>query len=111
MSGFVINLDDLVIANGQTASNVLIARLHYRDAFTLTFYSPATLPETVTLQASNTEDGSSGWFNVSRAGADFLMTIGKALTLEEPNYTALRLLAGGAVAAQRTFKVTKEVWA
>lgn len=111
MSSHVVPLDDIVVASGQTASNVLTARTHYRDADSITFFGPATLPETATLQSSDTEDGSSGWFNVSRGGVDVTIPAGKAVTLELPSFRAIRVLLSGAAGATRTFKVNKGFFA
>lgn len=110
MSGHVAKLDDLVVLAGQTGSNVLVARTSYRDAITLAVYGPNGLAETATVQGSDTEDGSSGWFNIQSNGAD--LTVGANKVAEvDPVYKAIRILLGGAAAAQRTFAVTKQFWA
>jgi hypothetical protein len=80
----------------------------YRDADSITVFSPDTLPETVTLHVADVEGGN---FNpLSRGGADVTFAAGKASTLELISWKAMKLVASGAVGAERRFKVNKSVW-
>lgn len=121
MSLHVFDLPDLVIANGQTDSNILTASgaptapnmastgFGYRDADSITIFGDDTLPETVTVHTSNLESG--GDFDpLSRGGVDVTIPAGKSITIELLSFKALKLVAGVAVAGARTFKVNKNVW-
>lgn len=122
MGQHMFALPDLVIPNGTALSNVLTATgaptapnmatdgAGFRDADSISIAAPATLPEATTVQVSMDESGAEGWHNLVRGGADVTIAAGKAVTVELISFKAIRLSAGGNVAAQRTFKVTKGVW-
>lgn len=121
MSKHTMPLPDLVIANGQTDSNVL--KSHgvptapdmattgdgFRDADTITINAPDTLPEAVVVHVDSAE--STVNFNpLMRDGGQVLLSPGEAVTIDGLSFKALKLVATPAVAGTRTFKVTKEVW-
>lgn len=104
-------LPDFVIANAATESGVLRDYLDgdgFRDADSITIHAPDVLAETVTVQVADVAGGN---FNpLSRGGADVTIPAGKSVTIELLSWKAMKLVAGVAVAAARTFKVTKSVW-
>jgi hypothetical protein len=121
MSLHVIALPDLVIPNAGTDSNILLAHGlptapnmattgdGFRDADSITIFAPDTLPETVTVQVDSSETAVN--FNpLFRGAADVTVPAGKAITIELLSFKALKVVAGAGVAAQRTFKVNKNVW-
>jgi hypothetical protein len=97
-----IKLPDLVIANAAQLSNVL-GRQSLTEMDAITFFAPATLPETVNPQISP-KDGSvdADFVNLQIAGADVVLVAGKALELTDIAWKELRLRATAPVAAQRT---------
>lgn len=111
MGQHMFPLPDFVIAITTTDSGVLRDYLDgdgFRDADSITIHAPDTLPETVTVHVS---DSPTGNFNpLSRGGADVTVPVGKSITIELLSWKAMKLVAGVAVAAARTFKVTKGVW-
>lgn len=116
MSSHVIVVQDLVIPNGATDSNILYAQPDYRDGDGITIFAPGVLPETVILYASpvgspDAPPSASDFCAVQRNGVDFTVPQGKAETLDMLPYKAIKLVANGAVAGTRTFKVNKLVWA
>jgi hypothetical protein len=98
---------DLVIPIGQTSSNVLPMDTDGFDAVGWTIVSPAALPETVQIQVS--VDGVTYGVLNDGVGAIIAPVAGNARY-----YTEIRackywkLVATGAVAAQRTFNVMKD---
>ena len=98
-----IVLPNFVIANGATSSNVLdvFAAGLQSSLGSLTIVPPGTLPETVNIMISL--DGGTTY---GKLGSAF--TAGTAICLGDtaiPACTHIKLLAGGAVAAARTFNV------
>ena len=93
----------LTIASGQTiSSDVLnLAGLGARRVFSVSFRSPATLPETVTLQTSETPTGTFAPYQ--SGGADIVLAVGESTPVTDIIAGALRLSAGVAVAANRVF--------
>lgn len=116
MSRHLLSLPDLVIPNGGTESNVLLATGlvgmttsgdGFRDADGITIFAPDTLPETVTVHVAEAESG--GNFNpLQREGADVVVPVGKTATIDAISFKALKLVSL-AVAAERRFKVNKSV--
>lgn len=111
MSGQVVSLTDLVVSNGQTLSNALIASRDFRDADSLTLFAPGTLPETATVQVGYDEDTAGTWYPLFRSGADVALPAGKAITIELPSFRRLRISLSGAAGADRTIRITKGFWA
>ena len=111
MSGQIVTLDDLVVANGQTNSNALVASQHFRDADSITVFGPGTLPETATVQVGDDENLGGTWYNLFRSGADVIIPAGKAITMELPSFRRLRISLSGAAGGTRTFKTNKGFWA
>lgn len=109
-------LPNLVIANGQVASNEisLTAGINTKVALgtlvDLIIYSPATLPETVSVQIAPIEaPGAGDWSVVYVGGSDVTLPAGRAIVVPVGAAAALRLLAGAAVGADRTFKARGQV--
>lgn len=103
----IIQCENVVIANGQTSSNTVSAALVYEDAMTIGLQAPATLPETVTIYVS--QDGTN-W----NALYDGSTTVLAPLATYAASYPVFpwkyfKLVAGGAVAAERIFKMSKSV--
>lgn len=105
---FGASCPSLVIANGQTASNVYGEEILH-DAVGFLIASPSALAETVNLQVSW---DNSTWFTLYSRDTDEDQTVApaaKAIYSEFPRVAKyFRLLATGAVAAERTFLVRKD---
>jgi hypothetical protein len=112
---FFARIADLVIANGGTSSNVLNANRDFQDAVGLTLYSSgAAYGETYKIQVHNDPDAtaaSTGWCDwVDDTGTAIATpAINTARTIINlQNVGAIKILANGAVAAARTWKVSKQ---
>lgn len=93
----------LIIPAGQTLSNEQDANEDgYRGPMTLTIISPQSFPETVTLQICGTLED---FVEQQSAGADITLPQHKATTVMIASAKRIRLLANGAVAADRIFEV------
>jgi hypothetical protein len=102
----------MVIANGATESNELLAKRDFQDADGITIFSPTVMPETVTVYVSGVENPSSSDYRaLQRNDLDFTLAAGKAETIALLPYKAIKLVASAAVAADRTFQVNKLFWA
>lgn len=108
MSSHIVALTTLTIPNGQQNSNELYLT-DYRDADSLTIFGPAVLPEVVTVQiAPNKSPVAADWADLQRPiGTDLAISAGNATTIELPSFSAIRVRAGAAVAADRVFPVNK----
>lgn len=102
MSRLVPVIHVLTIPNGQTASNA-VAIGGVLKAFCV--FAPSTLPETVAVQLEPSQDGTD-YRTLQSGGADVTVGAGKAVMIMEGAFSQLRLLAGGAVAAERVFRVS-----
>lgn len=117
MSYHTIAVTALTILNGQTDSSILYAQPDFRDGDTLKLYAPGTMPETVKVYVSpvgspSSPPQASDWRILSTdSGTDTVLSAGHALSLDLPAFKAIKLVAGGAVAADRVIAVTKGVWA
>jgi len=114
MGGFVADLPNLVIASGQTNSNAISGA---EDAEALTFYAPSALTGTITLQVAKERAVSEGgtaasvtWHTKQSGGADITIPAGKSITITDIGFRQFRLVSGSAEGAERTFKVTKQVY-
>lgn len=97
---------NLTIALGQTESNALGPEA-LRLAKSLALFAPATMPETVTVQAAPSDAPAAGdWRVLQSAGADIVLTAGKATVISDVPIGALRVVASVGVAAQRVIAVT-----
>lgn len=102
-----VPVTNLVIANGATASNELGIE-HVADAESLTIFAPGTLPETVKIQvADNSSPVSADWRDLDQGAGDVTVGAGQAISIDFTAFRKLRLLANGAVAAERVFNVNK----
>jgi hypothetical protein len=116
MSSHVVKVTDLVIPNGQTDSNIIYATRDFQDADGITIFSPAVMPETVTVYVSpvgepNSPPSASDFRALQTANADQTLAAGKAETIILLPYKAIKVVASAAVAADRTFNVNKLMWA
>jgi hypothetical protein len=78
----------------------------------MVIYSPSTLPETITIQAApNTNPQAADWKTLQwQPGTDVTIPAGKAVNVPlVGGVKALRIHAGGAVAAQRDFQVIMQI--
>lgn len=89
----------LRIINGDTASSSLSVS---RICQSCTIIAPATLPETVSVQVAIDD---SGWATLKTGSSDVQLEAGKATIILNGGFTALRLLSGSGVAADRTFTI------
>lgn len=103
----IVDCPDIVIANGATSSNVVSSAVVYEDAMAIGIEAPATLPETVTIYVS--KDGTN--FSILNDGTANVTTPTAGLACSYPSFPwkYFKFVAGGAVAAARTFKMTKSV--
>lgn len=87
------------INSGQTASaGLTVTRL----CQSCTIIAPATLPETVAVQVAVDD---SGWATLKTGQVDVTLSAARATIIINGGFTALRLLAGSSVAADRLFTV------
>lgn len=105
----LLQLPDLVIANGQTTSDVISGDL-LADFSSVLIAAPSTLPETVGVSVADRDpdDGAVAYRTLQSGGSDVTVGAGKAVIIGVDGrlpVMGLRLTAGGAVAAARTFKV------
>lgn len=119
MSQYIAPLGiDLVIPNGQQYSNIITATgsftagasdgFGYRDAESIDISAPQALPEQVFIQVDTGPVGTPDNFdNLQVAGADQVVSAGKAVTIQAPAFRQIRLSAPGNVGGTRTFKVNK----
>ena len=99
MSGF--SIPDLVILSGATESGALSGI--FENARAITIWSPDTLPETVTVHSA--PESTADFDPHQSGGADITLPAAKATTIDlAGTIGSLKLVAGGAVAADRTFK-------
>lgn len=101
-----VELPDLAIASGQTESpEVDFTRGIHAWVRSLTVASPDTLPETVTVQVTTKRSG--GNFNpLQSGGADITLPAAKATSISPISFARMKLVAGAAVAAIRTFELS-----
>lgn len=99
----------ITIASGQTVSaDVLnLAGLGARRKFSVQFYAPGTLPETITVQVAPSPTGT--FAPLQSGGSDVTLTAGDATTVVDLVAGALRLVAGGAVGGDRVFTLMGNV--
>lgn len=103
----IVQCENIVIQNGGTSSNVVKASEVYEDAMTIGLEAPAILAETVTIYVS--QDGTN--FSILNDGAVNVTTPTAGLACSYPSFPwkYFKLVAGGAVGATRTFKMSKSV--
>lgn len=94
----------LTIANGATDSDEFDLRGTDISPFCIQILSPATLPETVNPQAADVP-GSSAYVTLRSNATDIALAAGKGDFIGPILAGAFRLHAGGAVAADRIFKI------
>lgn len=95
-------LADLVIAITETDSNELTKR-NLHNAKYIAISAPSTLVEVVTVHVS--VDGGATYGALQSAGEDVVVTAGGVTVINTTPFNGLMLVADGAVAATRTFKV------
>lgn len=105
---FDARLHDVVISSGQTTTRAIFGPYEYSDATALVIQSPATLDAlTFTLEISN--DGTN-WATLSDGTAPLpFPAAGNAIQYTDMlGSKYFRIKASGAVAADRTFLVSKQ---
>lgn len=108
-------LGTLTILSGQTSSAQLdvlgigsagVAKTAFATLLDLIVFGPTTLPEAVNIQVSWLEaPTASDWSDLYIAGSKVVIPAGGAASIPSGAFRAIRVLAGGAVGADRTFKV------
>lgn len=94
----------LTIANGQTESPALdLQAVFPAGKLSLLIIAPATLPETVTPRVSGTTAGTH--HALQSGGSDITLPAAKSTTIDPLVAGSLKLVAGGAVAADRAFEI------
>lgn len=105
MALFWATCEDLVIANGQTATRTVNSANETADALQINIQCPATLPETCTIQVSH---DATNWVTLNDGTTDVpIPGAGKGGIYDNISFPYWRILSGTAVAAQRTFKLSK----
>lgn len=111
MARHVARIGQLTIPAGGTASPALstlqFSRAGVGSAVGILIAAPATLPESVSVQVLPA--GSSEWRVLQSGGVDVTVAAGKAIVLSPAPFNDIRLLAGAAVAADRTFDVDAQM--
>lgn len=105
MSNFNATLTDVTIPSGASVSRSVKAVSEYADANLIGIISPATLPDTVTIQVSHDDVT---YATLNNGTADVAApAAGKAGVYDQLVFPYWRLSAAANVAADRTFKVSK----
>ena len=98
-----VALEDLVIPNGQTESNVIdFSKTPYQWMDEITIVSPV-FPEAGLIKVNAKTGGVYG--TLQSGGADIVPTTGDAMVIEVTPWAQLKITAA-AVAAERTFEVS-----
>ena len=107
-TSFNASLQDVVIASGATTSRAVFSDYEYSDARYITIQSPATL-DALTFTIEVSQDATT-WATLATLSADLAVpAAGKAIQyIEMLSSKYFRIKASGAVAANRTFKVSKQ---
>lgn len=100
--GHSYHLPDLVIANGQTESNVL-TKADFHGAAQFVIGAPATLTGTVTISIS-LDDGVS-YQTLQSDGTDIELAAAKATAILVEGWDRMKLASSLSEVAERTFKV------
>lgn len=114
----IADLPNILIASGTTTSAAIGG---FDDAEALVIYAPAALTGTVTLQVAPDRQASERdqslaaapavvWSTMQSGGSDITIPAGKALTLTDIGFRQMRLVSGSSEGADRTFKVSKQVY-
>lgn len=103
MPNRIVQQFTLTILSGAQPSGALNFTKPMQNASSLHIYSPATLPETVTVRV---DPGDGTYRILQSAGADVAVTAGDMTVVDiEPGWENLRLQSGTNVAADRAFIV------
>lgn len=113
MSRSIIPLSDLVIAVGQTVSNVLDSRREFDDAVAITLvHDGNTLNAntyTIEVTAQDPQDAASKWGTLQEAGTDVNAPgLGKARSFDVTAWRGIRIKSSAAMVNVATWKVCKE---
>lgn len=99
----------LTIASGQTESPALdLQALAARQPLMINILAPATLPESVNLRIAPTAGGV--YRTQQSDGVDIALAQSKATMVTQIVAGGMKLVAGGAVAANRTFDIIINVY-
>lgn len=113
MAGFMVNLADAVILNGETESNAVHG---CDDAEALTVIAPVTVSGTITIQVSSDPPSSDGgttsptFRTLQSGGSDITLPAGKGLTITDISFRQLKMVSSTGEGAARTFKISKQFY-
>jgi hypothetical protein len=110
MSRHPVSFPDLVIASGQTDSNVISNKVGIGTLIDFIIFAPATLTGTVTLYLGADENmalANMVPFYVN--GSNVTIAAGKATPISAASFRSLALKSGSAEGATRTFQVRGQV--
>lgn len=117
MAASNVRMPDLVIASGQTKSNIMNSPLAFDDAEAITLYAPGTVDAgTYTIEVNadpKATSASSGWDTLQigdPAGDAAPPGINKARTYYELACVGSYRLSGPSAAADRVFQQTKSIY-
>lgn len=113
--GFIAKMADCVISSGGTTGSQVEG---FDDAEAVSIWAPGTLTGTITIQASPDvpEDvggptaANATWGTMQSGGTDITIAASKVLTITDITFRRLRMISGSAEGADRTFKITKQVY-
>ena len=106
MTYYNAKMGNLVIASSGTTTPERTAKADYGDAENIVIFAPATLTGTVTVEVSDVPGGT--FVPLQSGGADVTLPAGKATTITEVGFPAMRFKSGSAEAAARTFILSKQ---
>lgn len=107
MAKFVVDLQNLVIANAGTTSGAIGS---LDDATWIAIHAPSALTGTVTVQVEPTDAGTT-WRDLTAVDGtgDVTIPAGNTVVVRQIGFRQIRLSSSGAEGAERTFNVTKQV--
>jgi len=113
--GFIATMPASVITNGTTTGSQVEG---FDDAESVSIWAPSALTGAITLQASPDVPEDAGgptaanatWGTMQSGGADITIAANKMLTLTDITFRRLRMISGSSEGADRTFKITKQVY-
>jgi len=100
---------DLTILNGAQLSNVISGndgKIAFGGSYAISFFGPAALTGTVTVQVAPVNTPSAGdWVNLSAGGSDVTVAALKCIIVANPSFLALRLSSASVELADRVFRL------
>jgi hypothetical protein len=102
-------IDDLVIANGASASNE-VSRARMKHTRGLTFIAPDSLTGVVTVMVTAEKEADSGWQPLHSNGEVITLPAGSATVISPIPASRLRLESDDTESATRTFRLWSDQW-